>query len=237
MSSYDTSQTSRRARRNTRQPSEPRESTQTKRTSRGKNRSVGAAALSASAANAIGLSRRNATRPYDRGETVRRVEASRKESVSSRPAVYTAEPEKRGILGRIHLPSLSLPSFDVSTIPAWLVGLVALAIALVVLYGPSRMYYAAWRDAGVLHAEYEALAMQNDELNHEIERLQTLEGIEDEARSRGYVYPDEEALVVQGLEEEQVADPALVDAAVEEYQKSLPWYVGILDLVFGYSYE
>lgn len=217
----------------------------TRRASRGAGRSqkpsdkrpVGATALSAPAANAIGLNRRNATRPHGRGETARRVEASRKENIAARPAVYTAKPERQGLLSRFRLPSISLPSVDVFAIPGWVVALVAFAIALVIMYGPARMYYAAWRDAGVLHAEYEILAEQNDELNHEIERLQTLEGIEDEARSRGYVYEGEEALVVEGLEEEQVADPALVDAAVEEYQKSLPWYVGILDLVFGYTNE
>lgn len=222
MSSYNSPQHKRRTKR---------------RPSNKAKRSVGATAISAPGANALGLSRRSATRPHGRGETARRVEASRAQSISARPAVYTGEAKKTGLLSRIRLPELHAPSFDVPTIPLWAIVLVVLAIVLAVVAGSARTYYVAWRDAGVLHAEYEALSVQNGELNHEIERLQTLEGIEDEARSRGYVYPDEEALVVEGVEEAEVADPALVDAAVEEYEKSLPWYVGILDTVFGYQHE
>lgn len=222
MSSYDSSNNARNTQR---------------RTSRKTKRSVGAAAISASGANAIGLSRRSAARPHGRGETARRVEASRAESISSRPAVYTAEPERVGLLSRLHLPSVSLPSISVPLIPTWLLVVLTLAIAGFVVAGPARNYYFAWRDAGVLQAEYAALVDQNEELSHEIERLQTIEGIEDEARSRGYVYPNEEALVVEGLEQPMVADPALVDVAVKEHEKNLPWYVRILDTVFGYQRE
>lgn len=212
---------------------------------RKRKRSVGATAISAPGANAIGLSRRNASRPHGRGETVRRVEASRAEAYESRPAVYTEKPQRRGILSRIALPAFRAPTLSVPRIsadelpfvPVWVIAIVILAIVVAVVSGPARTYYTAWREAGVLNAEYEATAAQHSELDHEIERLQTLEGIEDEARRRGYVYPNEEALVVEGMEEEQVADPALVDAAVEEYEKNLPWYVGIFDVIFGYQHE
>ena len=161
------------------------------------------------------------------------------EPVKARPAVYTADAprKKSGLLDRVRLPELHMPSFSVTSIPIYVVVALAVAILLVVVAGPARTYYVAWREQGVLQAEYEALATQNEELNHEIERLQTLEGIEDEARNRGYVYPNEEALVVEGLEPKQVADPTLVDAAIEEHEKNLPWYVGILDVIFGYKNE
>lgn len=187
--------------------------------------------------NALGLSRRDTPRPYGRGETARRVEASRTESYASRPAVYTSESKKQGLLSRFHAPSFALPDISVPVIPTWVLLVVGVVIALSVMFGPARNYYLAWREAGVLAAKYEVLAAQNEELNHEIDRLQSLEGIEDEARHRGYVYPDEEALVVEGVEDELVADPALVDAAVEEHEQSMPWFVGALDALFGYKKE
>ncbi len=160
----------------------------------------------------------------------------------SRPAVYTADAPKEGLanrlgLSRLRLPEFHAPSLSATSIPLPLVVVLALALVAVVVFGPARTYYVAWRQAGVLDAEYAALTSQNEELNHEIERLQTRQGIEDEARNRGYVYPDEEALVVEGMEPKQVADPALVDAAVEEHEKSLPWYIGLLDMLFGYTRE
>ena len=210
--------------------------------SRDRRRSVGATTISAPQANALGISRRAYTRQYGRGETARRVEAAHaddasnhNDNISARPAVYTGEAKKQSVFSRIHLPSIHVPEVSFSTIPVWAIAIVAVAIVVAVVAGPARNFYIAWRDAGVLQAEYDALTVQNDELNHEIERLQTLEGIEDEARRRGYVYPDEEAVVVEDLEEEQVADPALIDAAVEEHERTLPWYVGILDAIFGYQ--
>jgi cell division protein FtsB len=111
----------------------------------------------------------------------------------------------------------------------------AILLAIIMLFGPVRTYYAAWRDAGRLSAEYEALSQQNTELMEQLDRLQSIEGIEDEARRRGYAYPDEEVLVVDGLEEEKLADPAKVDAAVEAFEENQPWYVGFLDNLFGYK--
>lgn len=242
MNNYEPSKDPRRSRQNTR----PKRKRTTKR-------SVGATAISASGARNIGLTQRNMNRAYGRGETARRVEADRRErlarnnemrrrldrdqedSVTARPAVYTADAPRKGLLDRFHMPELHVPSLSITSIPLPLVIAVALAILIAVVAGPARTYYVAWRESGVLQAEYAALVTQNGELNHEIERLQTLEGIEDEARNRGYVYPNEEALVVEDLEPKQVADPTLVDAAIEEHEKSLPWYVGLLDILFGYQ--
>lgn len=211
-----------------------------------RRRSVGATAISASGARALGISRRDTQRAYGRGETVRRVEAARNEYnndwVRARPAVYTDDArrvEKEPLLKRL-LAGLS--GFDSSRIGGSILSvpfvlLVALAIAIAMIVGPARTYYHAWRDAGRSKAEYEALAQQNEELNHEVERLQTLEGIEDAARTRGYVYPDEEALVMTGTEEEEIPDSQIVAEALEKHEGNLPWYVGCLDAVFGYEHD
>ena len=258
MNNYESSNSDRQRRQSTRTERQRQQSARTRR-QRNTKRSVGATTISASGARNIGLTSRSMNRAYGRGETVRRVEDERRsgrhygtgsqarrtserrqnEAVNARPAVYTAETPRKegGIFGRVRLPELHMPSFSVASIPLPVVVALAVAILIVVVAGPARTYYIAWRESGVLQAEYAALAAQNEELNHEIERLQTREGIEDEARNRGYVYPNEEALVVEGLEPKQVADPTLVDAAIEEHEKNLPWYVGILDMIFGYKNE
>lgn len=197
------------------------------RSPRTARRSVGADSLALSSSRALGLVGREATRAYGRGETARRIEEDHEDAVVARPAVFTEEPRER-TRARIHAPHVS-------------VRFVAIAVAVVamgvVVFGSARTYYSAWRDAGILQVRYEVVAAQNESLNDELESLQTLEGIEDEARRRGYVYPDEEAVVANGVEEEAIADPAEIDKAVAAYEESQPWYVRVLDAVFGYSYS
>jgi hypothetical protein len=113
--------------------------------------------------------------------------------------------------------------------------IVAAALVVGVLWGPARAYYLAWRESEVLKVEYAALVAQNEALDHDLDRLQSLEGIEDEARRRGYVYPGEEALVVKGVEDQQETDPSQVQRAIDEYEANKPWYVSWLDSMFGYQ--
>lgn len=201
-------------------------------------RSIGANVLSFPASRALGLGG-SADTHRGRGETSRRgreygyreyghEDDAWQAEVTARPAVYTQKTKTRTF-------DFALPSFA-GRLPLVLAILVVLA-ALVfgVLWGPARAYYLAWRESGVLQVEYEALTEQNADLDHDLDRLQSLEGIEDEARRRGYVYPGEEALVVSGVEEQKVADPSAVQEAIDQYEKSQPWYVGWLDSVFGYQ--
>lgn len=223
----------------------PRANARNRQTER--KRSVGATAISASGARALGLTRRDTHRSYGRGETVRRVEATRNEygrneRIQSRPAVYTGDArqvEGESRLARVLARFCGLDPSRIGTtvLSVPFVLLVALVIAVTMIAGPARTYYHAWRDAGRSKAEYEALTVQNEELSHEVERLQTLEGIEDAARTRGYVYPDEEALVVTGIEEEETPDSQIVAETLERHESNLPWYVGCLDMVFGYEHD
>lgn len=207
-----------------------------------RKRSVGATSISASGARAIGLTRLGTERPHGRGETARRVDADRFDSVYARPAVYTRESEHEGIVARLRQRGFGIPRLDISRFswsalvtPLMVVAVIGIVIAM--MSGPVRTYYHAWRDAGRSKAEYEVLLEQNAELNHEVERLSSLEGIEDEARSRGYVYPDEEALVVRGLKDDTISDSERVQGALEEHEKHMPWYVGYLDAIFGYTHD
>ena len=205
------------------------------RSRRCSTRSVGATAISMSGAHSIGLAHPSEKKPRGRGETARRVEESEYYAggVKSRPAVYTGDESSAhvSLKDRIKVPEWS--SF--STVPLGFVVALLAALTIAIVWGPVCTYYAAWREAGVLEATYEVVSAQNTELNDEVDRLQTIEGIELEARRRGYTYPNEEALVIDGLEEERLADPAMVEQHLAEYEESLPWYVHVLDVIMGYK--
>ena len=66
-----------------------------------------------------------------------------------------------------------------------------LLVAAVALYSPVRNYYVARRTGQVLQVKYDQLSDENASLTHDVNRLQTKQGIEDEARKRGYVSTDE----------------------------------------------
>ncbi len=203
------------------------------RKSRTRTRSIGADVLSFPASRALGLgdTRR---RTYGRGETAYRTrgyEDPRGREVTARPAVYTDKTTQRT------RPTVSLGALGMLGRVPMVIAIVIVVAALVVgvLWGPARAYYLAWRESEVLKVEYAALVAQNEALDHDLDRLQSLEGIEDEARRRGYVYPGEEALVVKGVEDQQQTDPSLVQRAVDEYEANQPWYVLWLDAMFGYQ--
>lgn len=102
-----------------------------------------------------------------------------------------------------------------------------LVAAAVLLYGPAATYYRAWRAGLDLQAQYDALAQSNDQIQQQNDALLTREGIEEEARRRGYVGAGETGVVVEGLPD----DSASSFDATPEY----PWYVGVGDVIFGYE--
>lgn len=102
-----------------------------------------------------------------------------------------------------------------------------LVAAAVLLYGPAATYYRAWRAGLDLQAQYDALAQSNDQIQQQNDALLTREGIEEEARRRGYVGAGETGVVVEGLPD----DSASPSDATSEY----PWYVGVGDVIFGYE--
>ena len=102
-----------------------------------------------------------------------------------------------------------------------------LVAAAVLLYGPAATYYRAWRAGLDLQAQYDALAQSNDQIQQQNDALLTREGIEEEARRRGYVGAGETGVVVEGLPD----DSASSSDATPEY----PWYVGVGDVIFGYE--
>ena len=196
---------------------------------------MGADQLTLSAGQARGLNLR-INRSYGRGTTAQRVQDQRAEmGASIRPAVYTQE--KVGLRDRVRIARRWGTGLHLNV---WYVAIAVFLFAVLTVaavMGPIRDYYTAWREAGMLEVEYEVVSQINEGLTKDVERLNTLEGIEDEARRRGYVYPDEEAIVVEGLEEEQVSEEDAVKAALAEYEQNLPWYVHVLDDLFDYKHK
>ena len=114
-----------------------------------------------------------------------------------------------------------------------LVVVLAIAAALGMVYVPLRDYYDARRTGEDLQARYDALNAANDELAAERDRLMTPEGIQDEARERGYVSEGETSVVVSGLPVGEQADPS----ARKAYEDKRPALTKVLDLLFAYDPE
>lgn len=259
----DSQNNTRSSRRDSEQSTQQRNARRAARSRRQPKRSVGASSLAAPAAHAIGLagsrslhtdklpqsknpqsaskhatpkhstSRSNATRSTTRSATRNATHAANPEAdFEARPAVYTREEAKPSLRDRVSQINLSAP-----WIPIAIFVTVTLAICVAMLYGPVCTYYAAWRDARRLEIAYDVVKDQNSELNHEINRLQSLEGIEDEARRRGFVYPSEEALVTDVQPTADTTNPEVVNQRLIAYEQQQPWYIHTLDSLLGYSYE
>ncbi len=116
-----------------------------------------------------------------------------------------------------------------------LTGVLVIAIAGVMLYGPAQEYYKQMRETDRLYAEYEAVSHRTDTLQTTIDSLQTEEGIEDKARTDlGYVKRDEQAASVKGI---TVVDDREFSSNIAPGSIPAPetWYSPFLDPFFGYS--
>lgn len=119
---------------------------------------------------------------------------------------------------------------------------VMLLVAAVALYSPVRNYYVARRTGQVLQVKYDQLSDENASLTHDVNRLQTKQGIEDEARKRGYVSTDE-----IGKDPDHPDSPSIVEAqsattqkdpsAPRVYPDDRPWHIKALDRLFFYDPE
>jgi cell division protein FtsB len=116
--------------------------------------------------------------------------------------------------------------------------LVVVALVVAMLYTPLCNLYAAHRRLGHLQATYDALLAENESINHDLEVLQSREGIENVARARGYVEAGETKVIVEGLADEgQQEDQALAAISDVEVPDERPWYIVALDTLFGYTAE
>lgn len=112
----------------------------------------------------------------------------------------------------------------------WVVCLVVVVIALGVV-GPVHDFYVARRTGDVLEQKKAYIEEKNSELEAERDSLFTEEGVETQARKRGYVSPGEVGVNVEGLEQKEVEDPS----KPVEYPDSRSWFDKMLDTLFGFS--
>lgn len=112
--------------------------------------------------------------------------------------------------------------------------MLALALTVAMLFSPVRNLYVAHRQLQTIEQTYGVLSEENDKIRSQIEALQTREGIENEARERGYVTPGETKVLVEGLEMEE-SDAAAEAVAELEVPDERTWIVRLLDSLFGYD--
>ena len=103
-------------------------------------------------------------------------------------------------------------------------------VLLIGFYGPVQGYYRAIRDAQELQITQQEVEKEHKNLNEDVNRLQTQEGIQDKAHERGYVSEGETSVSVEG-----VGNTTTDDKQKEQKRPENPWYIKLLDFVFGYA--
>ena len=159
---------------------------------------------------------------------------ARRRSRAEKPARRSPGEVAGAVVGSVRNGGAAAVGF-VRRHPRALIG-VAIAIALVAsVWGPLGDYYVAWRRSGDLQEEYAEVSSDNEALSEDVDRLQSRQGIEDEARRQGYAYEGENTATTEGVEEDdpnQGSDPTTDQPEEEE---SLAWYIVVLDKLFGYQ--
>ena len=102
-------------------------------------------------------------------------------------------------------------------------------VLLIGFYGPVQGYYRAIRDAQELQIMQQEVEKEHKNLNEDVNRLQTQEGIQDKAHERGYVSEGETSVSVEG-----VGNTTTDNKPKEQKRPENPWYIKFLDFVFGY---
>lgn len=112
----------------------------------------------------------------------------------------------------------------------WVFVLVVLAI-VVGIAGPVRDYYVAKRTGSVLEQKKASIDEKNAELEHDREKLMTEDGIQEEARKRGYVEPGEVGVSVEGIDKSPQVDPSQVSTYPDTRDEQTKFFDGI----FGFD--
>lgn len=174
----------------------------------------------------MGASRASAAAP--RRRVSRAQAAPRRASAQGRERRGAA---RKGVSDRLAFLR-GIQEFDAaSLLSRFRMPIIVVAVTLFVLvsiYPPAQDLYRAWRDQGAQQETLDGLNASIEEYQGDIDRLQTREGIEDEARKRGYVSEGEVGVVLEGSPEKTEGD------AGEDVQ-ALPWYVALGDVVFQYE--
>lgn len=117
------------------------------------------------------------------------------------------------------------------------IAMATVLVAVAMLYSPARAYYAAVRVNSVLSSQLSDVNASNDSLQSDVSSLMTKEGIEDEARRRGYVSKGDTAVDMSGVSDSGGATSDQASATSDDTASSAaePWYLSVLDALFGYD--
>lgn len=117
------------------------------------------------------------------------------------------------------------------------IAMATVLVAVAMLYPPARAYYAAVRVNSVLSSQLSDVNASNDSLQSDVSSLMTKEGIEDEARRRGYVSKGDTAVDMSGVSDSGGATSDQTSATADGTASSVaePWYLSALDALFGYD--
>lgn len=117
------------------------------------------------------------------------------------------------------------------------IAMATVLVAVAMLYPPARAYYAAARVNSVLSSQLYDVNASNDSLQSDVSSLMTKEGIEDEARRRGYVSKGDTAVDMSGVSDSGGATSDQASATSDDTARSAaePWYLSALDAFFGYD--
>lgn len=117
------------------------------------------------------------------------------------------------------------------------IAMATVLVAVAMLYPPARAYYAAVRVNSVLSSQLSDVNASNDSLQSDVSSLMTKEGIEDEARRRGYVSKGDTAVDMAGVSDSGGATSDQTSATADGTASSVaePWYLSALDALFGYD--
>lgn len=117
------------------------------------------------------------------------------------------------------------------------IAMATVLVAVAMLYPPARAYYAAARVNSVLSSQLYDINASNDSLQSDVSSLMTKEGIEDEARRRGYVSKGDTAVDMSGVSDSGGATSDQASATSDDTASSAaePWYLSALDAFFGYD--
>ena len=116
----------------------------------------------------------------------------------------------------------------------------AIVFAIGMLYTPLQSLYVARRANSALEVQLSEISATNSGLQSEVDALMTREGIEDEARRRGYVTEGETPVDMSGVDASGGAstdDSVLNGVSAAEQASDEPWYISLLDFVFQYNPE
>lgn len=134
--------------------------------------------------------------------------------------------------------------FGASLSAAAMRGIVVLAVAVftvVMLYPSCQNYYMETRQLQQLEAEYEVLNGYNQQMQSQIDYLNTDQGLEEYARSElGWVREGEHVVNVEGVQATQNNTSSDTERAnysqlSNDVHAPDTWYSGILDVLFGYK--